>query len=331
MNHQTLHVVSAYSNALRWKSRKSAYEAFRARIDSSPNAKLYTGEVAYGGRPFEVANPETDLLMRSRHELWHKENIINLTVAAKVPPEAQYIGYLDGDITMSRHDWALEALHQLQHYDAVQLFNTFSDVDTRHRPLALSPGFAYTYCNKILPEVYRSEGGALMPDYNAYTEKGKIRWAGATGLGWAFRREAWDRMGGMLDTCILGSADWHMAFGMARLANVHPDLTDCADPYIRSIEQWQTHAAALDSNIGYIDNHILHHFHGAKAKRFYRQRTRVLVDNRFDPGVDLKRDMYGLWQLAGNKPGLRDDLRAYFRARNEDDPSPDPDAPRLDQ
>ena len=73
--------------------------------------------------------------MRSRHELWHKENIINLTVAAKVPPEAQYIGYLDGDITMSRHDWALEALHQLQHYDAVQLFNTFSDVDTRHRPL----------------------------------------------------------------------------------------------------------------------------------------------------------------------------------------------------
>ena len=124
----------------------------------------------------------------------------------------------------------------------------------------------------------------------------------------------------MLDTCILGSADWHMAFGMARLANVHPDLTDCADPYPFD-QAVADPRLGFDSNIGYIDNHILHHFHGSKAKRFYRERTQILVDNRFDPGTDLKRDMHGLWQLAGKSPALRDDLRAYFRARNEDDPA----------
>ena len=320
MNHQTLHVVSAYCNALRWKSRKSMYEEFRAHINATPNVKLYTGDIAYGARPFEVSNSDTDLRMRSREELWHKENIINLTVAAKVPLDAEYVGYLDGDITMSRHDWALEALHQLQHYDAVQLFNTFSDLDYNHRIYGVSQGFAFTYQNKILPNVYRAGNGVRMPEYSGVTERGKVAWAGATGLGWAFRRDAWNKIGGMLDTCILGSADWHMSFGMANLANAHPDLTECSDPYVKSINQWQTHALALNSNIGYIDNHILHHFHGSKAKRFYRERTQILIDNRFDPGTDLKLDMHGLWLLAGNKPALRDDLRAYFRARNEDDP-----------
>jgi flagellar basal body-associated protein FliL len=43
-----------------------------------------------------------------------------------------------------------------------------------------------------------------------------------------------------------------------------------------------------------------------------------LIDNDFDPEVDIVKDANGLWKLAGNKPKLRDDLRKYFSQRNED-------------
>jgi hypothetical protein len=33
---------------------------------------------------------------------------------------------------------------------------------------------------------------------------------------------------------------------------------------------------------------------------------------------DIKRDWQGLWQLTDRKIRLRDELRAYFRSRDED-------------
>jgi hypothetical protein len=49
-------------------------------------------------------------------------------------------------------------------------------------------------------------------------------------------------------------------------------------------------------------------------------RWRILLDNNFDPRTDISRDWQGVYQLTGNKPRLRDQIRAYFRDRNEDSP-----------
>jgi hypothetical protein len=40
--------------------------------------------------------------------------------------------------------------------------------------------------------------------------------------------------------------------------------------------------------------------------------------------LDLYRDKHGVIHLRGNKPGLRDDLRTYFKSRNEDSVDLDP-------
>jgi hypothetical protein len=47
-------------------------------------------------------------------------------------------------------------------------------------------------------------------------------------------------------------------------------------------------------------------------------RWQVLVRHRFDPFTDLKRNIWGVFELAGNKPGLRRDIDAYMRGRDED-------------
>jgi len=305
---------------------------------------LYVVEVAYGDRPFEVTSSENprDIQLRTTFELWHKENALNLA-AQRFPADAKYIGYLDGDVTMSRYDWALEAIHLLQHYDAVQLFSQFTDMDSQHRPVGVTNGFAYEYAKSITPGIYRdphtvsaaekaafAKNAAANCNYgshlagmppNSSDEIKKRVWWGATGLGWAYKKSAWQQLGGLLDICILGSADWHMAYGMAGLpSGQHQDFRG-SDAYGHAIKTWQEHAASINKNIWYLDNHITHYFHGPKANRYYRDRTKILIENGFDPYRDLKRDHQGLWQLAPGKPKLRDDIRAYFRARNEDDPN----------
>ena len=46
--------------------------------------------------------------------------------------------------------------------------------------------------------------------------------------------------------------------------------------------------------------------------------ARVLVKHGFDPDRDLIKNEWGVNELSGNKPGLRQDIDRYFRQRHED-------------
>jgi len=164
---QVLHVACMYSNPQRWPVRRELMNDFRRRIERDPNVRLYVGEVAFGDRPFEVTHPENplDFQFRTRDELWLKECVLN-RVVERMPPSAKYIAYLDGDVQCSRYDWALEAIHQLQHYHAVQLFHQFIDVDYRQRPYSVTNGFAYSYSHSITPKTFMDQATAGSPEVN---------------------------------------------------------------------------------------------------------------------------------------------------------------------
>lgn len=279
---------------------------FRQHMAAVANVVLHAGELAYGDRPFEVTGGDpNDVQLRTAHELWHKENILNIVIQ-RFPAEWQYGAIIDADFHMTRRDWALEAIHQLQHFDFVQLFSTYSDLSAECRPYRVMPSFAWVHWHGHEPRGHEYPYGSGSP--------------GATGGAWAFRRSAFDAVGGLLDVCILGSADWHMAFGLAGKVNTAPESTRCSQGYVEAVRRWQERAKILSANIGYVENHAIHNFHGSKIFRAYGDRWKILRDHDFDPARDIVRDWQGIWQLAGNKPGMRDDIRRYFRARNEDDP-----------
>jgi hypothetical protein len=71
-------------------------------------------------------------------------------------------------------------------------------------------------------------------------------------------------------------------------------------------------------DVGYLPGTLIHYWHGPKAKRKYKERWKILVDNQFDPEKDLVRATNGMWELTHYNPHLRDDLRQYFRERDED-------------
>jgi hypothetical protein len=314
---QTLHLVSVYSNPFRSRVRRLLFNDFIRQIRVTSNVQLYIVELAYGDRPHEIVGqplpaaesfrPVVEIPLRTSHELWHKENLINIGVM-RIPPSAKYGGYSDGDFHYTRHDWALEAIHLLQHFDFVQLFSTYEDLSADHVPLSYKSTFARNYTlNRRSASPYRGAKRGL--DF------------GSPGGGWAWKMPSFDKVGGMLESCILGSGDWHMAVGLTGEADTHVEYRLASESYLQAIRQWQTKAKSIEANIGVVKQHAIHHFHGSKSNRQYSTRPQILGRHSFNPFEDIKKDRQGVWQLTGNKPKLRDDIRKYFISRSEDDPS----------
>jgi hypothetical protein len=303
---ETLHVAVAFSNPPRWRARRDNMLEFRRRMANTPNVKLYVGEVTYGDLPFEVTSEDcpTDFQFRVKDQLWHKENIINV-LASKFDKDWKYGGYVDSDLVFSKFDWASEAIKLLQHYKWVQLFSSLSDLDSNHNVLDMRRSFMWNYI------------------YNR--QEGKVNFS-APGGGWGFTREAFNATGGLLDTCILGSGDHHMIVGLMQLSKTTPKMpkeTQTAQGGNKlAIEVWQKRAEKLERNIGCLNCHLTHYWHGPKADRGYGFRWELLNKYDFNPYTDLFRDSNGLYQLDSSKYDFRDEIRTYFQLRNEDMPTP---------
>jgi hypothetical protein len=305
---EPLYVVTPIFNAPRYKTRWKHYHRF-AKMVKDAGAQLVTIEAAFGERTHAIDELESDISVqvRTSHELWIKENLINLAVE-RLPKDWKYVAWIDADVAFARPNWVGETIHQLQHYKFLQMFSYAQDVGPDYNPLGRTRvGFV---------QLMQDGGYVIEDDVNYYGARG------ATGLAWAARRDAIDAVGGLMDFCILGSADWHMAhalFGSAEQS--YPE--GLSREYVRRIGIWQDLAERhIRRNVGVMSGLLLHYFHGKKVNRKYSERWKVLVDNQYSPSTDIKRDWQGVYQLEDHGDlrsiALRDGIRRYFRERNED-------------
>lgn len=333
---EVLHVAACHLNPQRWRVRRELTNDFRRHMATLPNVRLHMIEVAFGDRPFEVTDPSLypgDIQLRTSSELFLKENALNVCIARSFPNDWRYGAWIDADFHFTRHDIGLETIHQLQHHAWVQMFSEFADLDgetTRgqgHRILLHRRSFMATYVeNDFRLAAGFRPNGELDSAFAEYPyEGGKIVGGkaprgspGATGGAWAFTRAGFEATGGLIDRCILGSGDWFMAFGLVGDPGTFPFVRQYHPGYRAYVEAWQERAATLRKNVGYVDCFAVHHHHGPKVKRAYGTRDQILVDHQYDPTVDVYPDWQGLLQLSPGKPRFRDEIRRYFRERNED-------------
>lgn len=312
-----LYVVTMISNPLRWRSRYANYWKFEKHVEDA-GAILYTAEVAFGDRPFEVTerNNPRHLQVRTNDELWHKENAMNL-IMARLPEDAKYIAWIDADVTFQRSDWAQETLHLLQHYDFIQMFSYAHDMNVHNEIVSTHTGFMYQYSQEVTKGTHSlASGKGLQPLNTNYLIENSY-WH--PGFAWAATRNALNKVGGLLDFAVLGSADWHMAWALIGKAS-HSLPDKLSTNYRNAVLEWEARANRhIQQNVGYMPGSITHSFHGSKAKRYYNSRWQLLINAKFDPLTHLKKDIQGLWQLAGNNIALRDGIRDYARLRNEDE------------
>lgn len=312
---KNFYVVTMLSNPVRFKTRYRLYEEFKQHMEAS-GVKLVTVELSFGDRSHQITNKSdpSHIQLTTFDELWHKENAINIAVS-RLPSDWEYVAWIDADVKFLRQDWAIETVHQLQHHHVVQLWQTAH---------ALGPGYETTNDTTIKGFAYCYATGQQRPTWD---NKGKPYpyapyWH--PGFAWAMRRESWDHLGGLIDHCILGAADYHMANALIGKAEEtlawNKEQREGYHPNYRNmILAWQKNAETfIKRDIGYVPGTILHHWHGKGKDRKYNERWRALVEHKFDPIADLKRDWQGLYQLNPLKWGLRDAIRQYGRDRNED-------------
>jgi hypothetical protein len=328
------YVVTCISNPVRYRSRYHLYRKFAEHI-TQLGGKLYTVELATGDRPFEVtqADDPTDIQLRSRSEIWHKENMINIAIS-RLPSDWQYVAWIDADVTFQRSDIINETVQQLQHYDFVQMFSTALDLgpEPLNKIIGVNYGFGYCYQNRhdktleipdmVIDGKLNPKRMTAAPKYNGYAIEHKKQIYFHPGFAWAARRSALDAVGGIFDLGILGAGDHHMALALVG-RGMEAIPKGVSRDYMDQVAKWENEAECkIRRNIGFVPGVLTHAFHGTKANRRYWDRWRILVDNGFQPTKDLKRDSQGLWTLVecgdNRLIDLRDQIRAYFRQRNED-------------
>lgn len=304
-----LHVVTTISNPVGYRSRFKLYDEFARRMKESGVA-LHTIELATGDQGFAVtqAGHPRHIQVRTTHEIWYRENLLNVAIS-RLPAGWEYVAWVDADIAFARPDWIEATVAELRRHAFVQMFSHVVDLGPKLEPTSFFEGFVYAHLDDARRHTAAAAGS---------TEPIPRRPMGQPGFAWAARREALEAVGGILDWSILGANDYFM--GLALVGRVTEQSTRMpGSSYAASLLRYQEKAEThVRRDLGYVDGTLLHYWHGRRRDRGYDTRWRILADHLFDPEVDLKKDAAGLYELTADKPGLRDAIRAYFRARNED-------------
>ena len=346
------YVIAVVSNPIRYQRRWHLFKEFLSHMDDM-GAKVLVVEQAFGRREPQIcedySHQDRDtteiidrnnngiddklekfefirapsmglkhdpfhLVVRTNAELWHKENLINLGIQhlTKIRPKWKYVAWIDGDVIFQRRDIILETAQQLQHYDIVQMFSHVIDMGPKFQPLKMYNGFMWSYLeNDRHPPIGPGNGGYYAYDTGFWHP----------GFGWAATRDAMERLS-LFDKGILGAGDHHMALALiGKAAKSLPGQV--SKGYRDAVMSWESQALhEIKKNVGYVDGTILHNWHGNKKNRKYVERWKIITKNNFDPVKDLIRDNQGMYRLnmsnGERSIRLRDDIRHYFRQRNED-------------
>lgn len=292
-----LYVVSVISNPARFKRRYQLFNEYQERMSKNPKVKLYTTELQLGKRPF-VTN--ATFKIRSDWNLWHKENLINYTMA-RLPESANYIAWVDADIEFLNKEWAEETIEKLQEFNIVQPWASAIDMGPNQEIIQTHESFCSVYHKNC--RTYKAGKGYTYPH---------------PGYSFAFRKDILNKIGGMIDFAIVGSGDHHMA--TAFIGQVEKSIHNQVHYRYREklIEYQKLCNRFVQKKIGFVHGIIIHHFHGKKKDRQYTSRWNILIKNDFNPDTDISYDLNRLFQFNGNKPELELEIQSYSYSRNED-------------
>jgi hypothetical protein len=301
---QVLHVICVISNPCEYVRRYSLAKEFICRMEEEPNIVLYVCELVYQGLNvgFQLTDPSNcrHLQLEAIYPLWHKENMINITVKKLLPPDWKAFAWIDADIEFCSPTWSLDTLKLLNGtFDAVQLFSHAEDLDSSGNPMNIFQGFGYL-CGS---------GKNLGLKGLNYPHPG---------YGWAYTRELYESFGSIYDLSVLGAGDTNMVFCLLDqpYKSVHPDASD---GYKNSICEYWNGSKFKSKSIGWVPGVIKHYYHGSKANRRYVERWGTLISNKYNPNTHVAYSTKGILVPTIDCPtSLLDDILDYFKERDED-------------
>jgi hypothetical protein len=285
---KSLSVVTMYMDG---GYRLANYHRFKKHMENS-GVELYTVEVSDSlFIVTQFTNPRHLQLFTATPEIWHKERAINLGIEKLIPKSVDYIAWLDADITFCNPHWVSMTVDLLKTYKVVQVFSHTLDLDNSSKPLGKPlEGFMYNSLHNDKP-----------------IKKG----CEIAGLGWAMRRDVFEKIK-LLDWMISSGADTAMAlafFGDERRYSKHTSA------FQNKLKDWIGDTSRMIAgNVNYVPGLLLHSWHGPRDNRGYDRVNRIMIDDKFDPDVDITLSDNGLYRFTGKNPKLEQHMSEWRKA-----------------
>jgi hypothetical protein len=247
----------------------------RARIP------VFIGEVCFNDESPFFQESDTTFIFKSTSYMFYKENIIN-QVISKIPGETftKFV-ILDADIVFEEPNWLDTVSAALDEYDILQPFN-----------------LAYKLNKSFIPDEIKIGVSKIEP-------------TGHPGYAWAFRRDWFEKAGGLYEYALIGSGDTCLAYMIGAINTAH-------DVYKQDIP-------IIPSKMGHMRGNIYHLPHGTKIKRQHVSRIleleKIMKTNKIQKLADItEKNTDGIleWkQLYKNR--MNSFILTYFKNRDDDD------------
>lgn len=304
----SLAVIACYFNPCHYVKPRENFKRFSAGIRLA-KLPLHAIELAFDDDPFET---DAELQVRGdsqRHKLWQKERLLNMVIQ-RVGARYDALAWIDADIMLTRRGWPEDAMRLLTHYPVIQLFRTAHDLHPDRRLTKHRPSMASAW-----PRKESRDPNATHPGF---------AWAG---------RSDWLLKHGLEDQMVVGGGDCTtMRALQANTANgpALPFDRDMSPQWKAAYRRWAAPVSAeIAGRIGFVDQSIIHLWHGTAKDRHYVDRWAYVAD--YDPATDTHTDETGLiaWtdHAIEHKPDMVRQVADYFSLRNEDGPKPRPAKP----
>lgn len=273
------------------------------------NTNIIPIEISTDGS-FDLHFPGT-IKFQTDQLLWQKERVINFAVQ-KLPESIKYVAFIDGDILFPDENWVFKAKDKLNSTNdlMLQLFSTVYYLPRNH---CKYNGY-YSYFNySVGKNIFDSNG---IENYKKDFLSDSFYYANP-GMAWMCKKETILK-NPLYDKCIIGGGDtinlinW---LGIKNSDNI---------PFVKKnkkknqifVDELKIMKDIL-LNIDCLDSPIFHLNHGNKINRQYKTRLDILEKYNFNPTTDLTIEQ-GLYRYTGSNSGILNDIKEYFRQRNED-------------
>jgi len=300
--------ITTFFNPAGYKTLLNNYYIFAENL-AKQGVNLLTVEVAFDGKEHEIPLDENVVRVRSNSIMFLKENLINVGVK-HLPSDCKYFGWVDCDLIWQDDNWVGQAINK---------FESGADILQLYKKIYYLP-----------PKTYKLDGSKILAVQGViWQAKIHHNWLqrrkrkdlpfSAPGFAFAMTKSFFNKLNKIYDSNIVGSGDTFFVDCLLDSESIHAYWNSITDAMRSDMSEYKKKLKQLNPKVDYIPQDIMHLFHGSLSNRGYRSRHNIVVENDFDPKLDIKLNEDGVYEWSSNKPQMHDSIKQYFFDRKEDE------------
>jgi hypothetical protein len=264
-------VISCYFNPQNNPYRLKNFNRFYDRIKHLDHRII---ECVIGDAQAELPENANIKRVYAKNLLWHKESLLNRLIA-ELPPQYEYVFWVDADVIFENDDWLAEGVRELETYKIIQPFEYGVHLDRDQTSFSQNPADINRQMKERIVAGERLENIRVWQSFCATLRKNPGRIIdhydlhGHVGFAWGARREVLRKVP-LYDKALIGGAD-HIIAHAAAGQIPHQCITRAFAEDLDEVLEW----SRSFYRVGFVPGTLLHLWHGELAKRDYLKRIQV--------------------------------------------------------